>query len=772
MPFSLREADDEDGFSFKPLLLTFKRFWWIMVLALGLGVAAGFVAFRMVPLEYVAEGAIWITAPNQDQGYPQPITQGGLLEAAAWPELLTSYQVLDPVVRQERLYLSYPSRDSLAFADFTMRRSFRPGDYELVVGRDGSSFELFAEDGSLVDEGRLGSPVGEGLGFVWTPPEGAFEPEAEVSFEVVTPRDAARSLGASLSTRLDRQANFLRLRLEGKKPERIARVLNAVMERHVAVAADLKRAKLDELTLLLEEQLDTAEANLKAAEEALTGYQVATATLPSEETSPIVPGLEQTTNTVYNEFFNLRLQQEELRSDRERLEEALRRAEAGEVRVASFELIPAVQASSELQQALAELTQVRAELRVLREDYTDEYAPVADLIRRENTLKTATVPTLAQVLIQELRTREQALADRLASRESELTEIPPRAGEERRRQRAYQIANDLYIQLERGFETARLAAASSIPDVRILDEAVVPRVPSNDGRFQVAGMAFLVPLGLGAVLILLLHRLDPKLRDPAQIGGDIGLNWLGTIPRYRQGMRGRDNAEEIREAFRDLRMKVDFAVGAARPLVLSVTSPSEGEGKTFVSANLATAFADLGRKTILVDGDTRRGDLHKILGMNRKPGLTDFLMNGQNHQVIQNTENPKLHFIGFGSRTPSSPELLTSSQMQSLLAGLKRRYEVIILDSPPMAAGSDAFVIGAHSGNVLMVLRSGSTNKDLASAQIESFLHLPVRILGAVLNDFVAQIGQGYYRYYSRYLPGYEATDEREEEPEVAGELT
>jgi tyrosine-protein kinase Etk/Wzc len=387
-----------------------------------------------------------------------------------------------------------------------------------------------------------------------------------------------------------------------------------------------------------------------------------------------------------------------------------------------------------------------------------------ELAGRIRTLEEETIPALAQNLLTELIGQEDAMGELIGSRASELSQIPPRAIEEARRQRQYQITNDLYIELSERYSTARLAAASSIPDVRILDRAVVPQVPSGDRRIQYALMGFLIPIGLAFLLVLLLDRMDTKLRDPAQIGGQIGLDWLATIPRYRRGAIGRDNSEEIREAFRDLRMKIDYAFGTTRPLLLSITSPSEGEGKTFVSANLANAFADLGRKTILVDGDTRRGDLHHILDRNRKPGLTDFLMNGKSHQIVQNTDNPKLHFIGFGSRMSSSPELLTSSQMQSLLAGLKRRYEVIILDSPPMAAGSDAYVLGAHAGSVLTVLRSGTTNKDLAAAQLDSFLRLPVRLLGAVLNDFTPQLGQGYYRYYSHYLPGYETSEEGEEE--------
>ncbi len=761
--FSSRDMDEGLGFSLKWILPAFKRYWWVMVLSVAAGVGAATIAFRMGTVEYRAQGSIWITTDTRQGDLPGPITQGELLESTAWEELLTSFQVLDPVVLQERLYLSSPPQDSLFFQDFSLADAFDPGTYQLTTSADAAGYTLFDEEGMVLEEGEAGDSIGVSLGFSWAPPVVAYSPEADLTFSVTTPREAARGLARRVIPRLDRDGNFLRLQLEGRDPVRVASVLTSLMDRLVEVAAELKRRKLDELTVLLREQLDTAEAKLVQAEADLEGYQIATITLPSEEASPIVPGLQQTTGTVLGEFFNLRMRQDALQSDRRRLEAALEQTLSGDVRVESYQMIQSVQGSSPLVGVLNELTSVKADLRTLRETYTDEWGPVVDLVRREENLKTVTIPSLTRILLEELQNQEDDLAALIGSRGEELMEIPPRAIEEGRRQRDYQIANDLYINVERRYETARLAAASSIPDVMVFDEPVPPRRPSSDDRLGFAGMVFLIPLGVGVLLIVLLDRLDPRLRDPAEIGGDIGLDWLATIPRYRRSARGRDNSEEIREAFRDLRMKVDFAIGAARPLVLSVTSPSEGEGKTFVSANLATAFADLGRKTILLDGDTRRGDLHHILERNRKPGLTDFLMNGANAQVVQETENPKLHFVGFGSRSSSSPELLNSSRMQALLAGLKRRYEVIILDSPPLAAGSDAFVIGAHAGNVLMVLRSGSTNKDLATVQMESFLRLPVRILGAVLNDFIPQIGQGYYKYYSRYLPGYEAAEELDE---------
>lgn len=768
-PFPWRDMEGGGGFVLKAFIPALKRFWWILVLSAALGVGSAYLAFENAVLVYRAEGAIWIAIEGREAQATGPITQGGLLQSAAWIELLTSYAVLDPVMVEQRLYLDYASADSSAFQDFILMDQFVPGGYRLTIDLNGINYALTTDQGIQVEEGRLGGPVGATLGFDWHPARSGVAPGQELAFSVITPRDAARDFGNRLDTSLDRQGNFIRLELSGTNPAQIARTLHAVMERHVELAADLKRVELDELTGILREQLETAEEDLRMAEQSLEAYQVETITLPSEETSPMVPGLERTTGTVFSEYFNLRFDREDLQRDRTRLESALAQARGGSLAVESFVMIPRVLESPELVGALDLLTVARAEVQVLKERYTEEYGPVAELNRRIQTLESVTIPGLGQSLLAQLRALETDLSELIDSRADELSEIPPRAIEEARRRRNYQIANDLYVDLQRRFSTTQLAAASSIPDVRILDEPVIPQFSATDPRVQYAAIALFGFLGLGFLTVFLLHRFDTTLRDPAQIGGQIGLDWLGTIPRYRKSSGGRDNSEEIREAFRDLRMKIDYAFGAARPLILSITSPSTGEGKTFVAANLANAFADLGRKTILVDGDTRRGDLHYILERDRKPGLTDFLMNGGSHKIVQTTDNAKLHFVGFGSRSTSSPELLNSTNMQTFLAGLKRRYEVILFDCPPMAAGSDAFVLGAHTGNVLMVLRSGSTNKELAAAKMDSFLRLPVRQLGAVLNDFTPQIGQGYYKYYSNYLPGYETSEEMEEEAGVEG---
>jgi polysaccharide biosynthesis transport protein len=130
---------------------------------------------------------------------------------------------------------------------------------------------------------------------------------------------------------------------------------------------------------------------------------------------------------------------------------------------------------------------------------------------------------------------------------------------------------------------------------------------------------------------------------------------------------------------------------------VAVTSPSAGEGKSLISSNLAVAFAEVGRRTLLIDGDTRRGDAHRLLGRDRVPGLVDYLRDRSwaRHHPVDRHEN--LDFIGCGSRGSSTPELLASTRLAHFIGTLKRSYDVIIVDCPPLAAGGDALILGRWS---------------------------------------------------------------------------
>jgi receptor protein-tyrosine kinase len=183
------------------------------------------------------------------------------------------------------------------------------------------------------------------------------------------------------------------------------------------------------------------------------------------------------------------------------------------------------------------------------------------------------------------------------------------------------------------------------------------------------------------------------------------------------------------------------------PLMLTVTSPSSGDGKSFVCSNLALSFVSAGYQTLLIDGDVRRGSLHQIFSLKAQPGLTDFLSGSAGlDDVLRSTDNG-LTVIASGTRGDRAPELLASKRMIELMTStLKDRFDVIIVDSAPLSAGIDPLVLATQTTNLLMVLRVGETDRKLADAKLRLVDRLPVRAIGAVLNAVNAT---GSYRYYA-----------------------
>ena len=214
------------------------------------------------------------------------------------------------------------------------------------------------------------------------------------------------------------------------------------------------------------------------------------------------------------------------------------------------------------------------------------------------------------------------------------------------------------------------------------------------------------------------------------------------------------------ESFRTLRLALLYDFPDGVPIVLGVSSPSTGDGKSLVSSNLGLAFASAGSRTLLIDGDVRRGTLHSTFDTPVTPGLVDYL-HGQTSvdSIVRSTASENLFLIPRGTRRTRAPELLVSELMSTLVHAMRLRFDVVIIDSPPLVAGIDAYALGAAAGSMLIVLRPDKTDRKLAAAKLEILDRLPVRILGAVLN---AVPDGGAYRYYGA---DYSYSEERMKPP-------
>jgi capsular exopolysaccharide synthesis family protein len=447
-------------------------------------------------------------------------------------------------------------------------------------------------------------------------------------------------------------------------------------------------------------------------------------------------------------------ERDQLRRDREALERLL--ADSA-LPTDAMSAIASVQHAPELSTALKELSDKQAQVRAYRYHYSDAYPPLQRLAREVTELQQGTIPTLARTLVSQLAVREAELGRQVDAASVDLRGIPGRTIEEIRLRRNAQLKEQTYTALQQRYDQSHLAAEATVPDVRILDPATVPQRPFKNTKPRLLFMGLVLGLGLGIVGAIVLDRVDPRVRYPEQVSRDLGLPILGAVPH----LRTKDSAEVV-EALRGVRLNVAHEYGPA-PLVVTITSPGSGDGKSFLSANLALTFADGGQRTVLVDGDVRRGVLHRRFKANRQPGLVDFLVgdNGVSlDDILQQTTYPRLAVIGCGTRTQRAPEVLGSPAMAQLVAELRDRYDVIVVDSPPLTAGVDPFILGTVTGSLLVVLRTGHSHRDVTGAKLEVLDRLPIRLLGAVLNDVPAGAAYGYYAYYSYYLPGYEAVEE------------
>ncbi|HUL49088.1 MAG TPA: GNVR domain-containing protein [Gemmatimonadales bacterium] len=752
-------AGEEDGIDWSRYLATLSRHRWWIVLAVALGSFGGYAATRVIKPVYVVQATVWVDQPDRVEQEQGPIREGHLLEAVAWVDLLRSFAVLDSVVRERHLYISTGStRDTLALVGFDIADRFRPGAYGVTVAPDGRSYTLTSlSDKIVIEHGTVGDSIGRRIGFLWVPPAGALAAGRTMKFRLVMPRDASRRLYEELSAHLAENGSFMALQLSGTDPGSIAATMNTLVDRYVQVAAELKRAKLTELTHILSDQLTSAASNLRDAESALEVFRVHTITMPSEQATPVAPGLQETRDPVFRNFFEMRIEREQLSRDRLAIEHAVS-GSADSDALEQLAVVGAVQRSSELTEALHELTAKRAELRALHYRYTDEFPTVRHTEEAIETLQHKTIPALAHTLLGELQAREQVLDSLVGSAGFELRQIPQRAVEEARLRREVVIAEAMYTTLQQRYEEARLAAASTIPDIRVLDPAVVPQRPVKNTKTRFLLMGLIGGLGMGLAGVVLADRLDTRIRYPKQVTHEMGLAILGAIPRLPKEARDddMDQSFQVLEALRTLRLNIAHAYGTG-PILLTITSPGPGDGKSFVASNLARAFADAGQRTLLIDGDARRGVVHRVLGGSRKPGLIDCLSDQvEIDAILQPTDHPLLRFVASGTRQGDAPELLGSPVMIRVLTWARANHEVVIVDSPPLGAGVDPFVLGTLTGSLVLVLRTGSTDRALAQFKLEGIDRLPIRVLGAILNDVRAS---GVYRYYG-YLSGYRAESE------------
>lgn len=764
-------------------LATLNRFKWLVLAAIVFGLGGGYLASRLMPESYVVTGSFYVatqTANGGSGGNNLLTSSSTQLSNDQWREFIRGYGIITPVVISKQLFVSGPIKvggppapmgpsgdDAKIFAGLSPASNFQPGRYELKIGADGKEWELRNMKLATSERGKVGTDsIGKRFGFSWLP---LVEPRwfgRSFEFELTTPREAAEAIRSDLKIDASPRARYIYLTLSGPNASLTAATLNDIMLEATRQALIQKKSSLVQQSETLDSLRRDSDIRLVASEQALSNYRTRTITLP-RQTLQVAPGLASTTPQGYSEYTTRQTTLEALRRDRADLDTALVFLRNNLPVLDRFSTIPDVVAKTEFMAKVKEYSDRQSEYENLSLTLGPAYADSLGISMRQkrdaiNKLRDSTIPFYARQVKTRMDERIRELSGEISTAATELAAIPGRETIEKALERDLSIAEEENRAVTQQASLARMLEKNTVADLLIQDQAIPPLRPTKNRRNVIIALGVLIGLGVGLSFAFLMDLLDKRVRYADQITSGLGLTILGVVPEVKGLKGGRSTVEDqaqVIEAFRTIRLNLAHVAQDGK-LTLTISSPAPGEGKSLVASNLALSFAEAGYRVLLIDGDTRRGELHRNFGVDRRPGLIDHLAdNAPLAPMLRATSHPLCTLLPSGSRKRNAPELLGSLKMRDLIQSFRDQFDIILVDSPPLGAGIDPFVLGTLTGNLMLVVRAGATQKDLAESKLQIVDQLPIRLVGAVLNDL--QSSTHLYRYYS-YSSGYASFDEGE----------
>ncbi len=605
----------------------------------------------------------------------------------------------------------------------------------------------------------------------------------------------ARRLQSAVSFAQVPNADVIETSARSTNPREAAIIANTYAQTYHQRNFQGSRAHTRQVREFLESQLHSSERSLQEAEEQLQRYQ--------ERHGVVIPDAES--RRVINQVAQLEAQIEELQIQMDAKNNTLQSLESQLVQhepdvargltssdMAYIRRIQEDMAELEYQRDLAisrnpetvgerryqsrirEYDEKLASLRETLQSRTDVFvqslSPGDEGYLRQLKQRIAT----EQIELQGLRIQKNAKKRSLQEYERQFNQLPAMNLQYARLERQKRSNEQLFLRLEEEFNQATIAEQSEFGSVSIIDDALIPGSPVSPNLQLNLVIGLFLGLGFGVVFVFLKEALSTKIRTPEDIKKEnlINLatiaNMYGEVNRITNkgyiSIKGRvingyvititNPLSPVSESIRALRTNLQYAQVDKPVKTLVVSSPNPGEGKSTIAANLAVSYAHGEKKVLIVDSDLRKPTLHNILDLNRKPGLTNIMFeNIDLSKGIQNTVVENLYAISCGD-TPANPaDLLGSEKMKKLLARFEEQFDIIIFDTPPILAATDASVLSTICDGAIIVTSSRRTKVEELKVSVEAIENVHGRVFGTVLNKFDQRdsYGSAYTMQYYKY---------------------
>jgi len=368
-----------------------------------------------------------------------------------------------------------------------------------------------------------------------------------------------------------------------------------------------------------------------------------------------------------------------------------------------------------------------------------------------------------EVRNQSLQTSIKELDKIVKSYEARFMKLPKNAIELARLKRNAAALEKLYLLVEQRYQEALINEQSQPGNVIIIDEARIPNSPSKPNRTMIILVGLVLGIGIAFGFVFVRNYFDDTVKTPDDIEQK-NINVLAWVPNI-EGLTGNGHSEfqfivgkqpdsMPSEAFRALRTRIQFSTVKKDSLkTILITSSAPQEGKTTISVNLAGSFAQSNKKTLLLDCDLRKPAVHKIFNAPRTPGMIDYLTgNAELNEIIKTSDLKNLDYIPCGTIPPNPAEMLDSKEMNDFLSSMRDKYELVIIDSPPIIAVADSEILSNMVDGTVLVVSADTTEIDLMKRSVDLIKRENTHFLGSVLNNFSYKSGYGsYYKYYYYY---------------------
>ncbi len=371
-------------------------------------------------------------------------------------------------------------------------------------------------------------------------------------------------------------------------------------------------------------------------------------------------------------------------------------------------------------------------------------------------------------LIRQIDAQITEINKKIADLNNRLTQLPETQRLYLQLYRDVKVNTELYTSLLNSYQQLKIANAGEIGNVRIIDTAVEPVKPIKPKKLIVLILSIFIGGFIGVLIALLRNMMRSGVNDSTQIENELDLPVYATVPRSpiqetRMSilkkkksipiLAVKSNDDIAIESLRSIRTAIHFALTSAKNNIIMIAGPSPEVGKSFISTNLATIFAQSNKRVLLIDADMRRGYMHKYFDVDVKPGLSE-LLSGQADltQVLHKTQVANLDVITRGKSPTNPSEMLSSTQFKDLLEKFQTQYDHIIIDTPPVLAVTDGIIISQYTGVNLIVARYAKSHMKELELTVNRFEQAGVKVNGFILNDIQRSGGGGYgYNYAYAY---------------------